>query len=154
QRKLDEFNASQGGPSRIEVCWDIRRDRWCIYAIPQDYGHHPLSKTWVTPKLLRPFVDGSGRVGVFLFTWVDEQGNFLPLDDRLFKALHYADSFSSKDHFEKTITEPAIQRELQQKKELREIAYGARSYWFGLDKATSIPGRGNWRRAGNAATHY
>jgi len=153
QRKLDQFNSSQGGPSKVEICWDMRRNRWCVFAIPVDYGHHPLSKTWVTPKLLRPFLDGSGRTGVFLFTWQDANGEYLPLDDRIFQALHFADSFTSKDHFEKSIEEPEMQRELSRKKDLRDIAYGAKNYWFNLDKQTSIPGRGNWRRARGLATH-
>src|SRR2546428_13510479 len=128
QRELDQFNDSQGGPSRIEVCWDMRRDRWCIFAVPLDYGHHPLSTTWVTPKLLRPFLDGSGRMGVFLFTWQEPDGTFLPLDDRLFKSLRWADSFRSKDHFDETIKRPEIQMEMAATKDRRDIAYGAASY--------------------------
>jgi len=154
RRALDQFNDSQGGPSYIEVCWNPRSNRWCVFAIPQDYGTHPLAKNWVTPKMLRPFLDGSGRMGVFLFTWQDEKGDYLPLDGRLFAALRYADSFADKDHYEKTIVQPEIAKKIAQKKELRDIAYGARNYWYGLDKAVSVAGRGNWRRARDMATHH
>jgi hypothetical protein len=147
QRKLDEFNASQGGPSYIDVCWDPHRDRWTVFAVPQDYGHHPLSKTWVTPKLMRNFLDGSGRRGVFLFTWRGANGEYMPLDDRLFTALRYADSFSDKRHFEKTIEEPEAKREMELKKERRDIAYAAKEYWWNLANVTSAGNHGNWRRA-------
>ena len=147
QRKLDEFNAAQGGPSYIDLCWNPRSDRWTVWAVPQDYGHHPLSKTWVTPKLLRKYLDGSDKRGVFLFTWQGAQSEFLPLDDRLFEALRWADSFSSKDHFERTIEQPEMKRNLTLKKELRDIAYGAREYWWNLAKVTASHGHGNWRRA-------
>jgi len=147
QRKLDQFNASQGGPSYIDVCWDMRRNRWCIFAVPQDYGHHPLSKTWVTPKLLRPYLDGSSKKGVFLFTWQDDRGEFLPLDDRLFTTLYWADSFRSKEHYEETVEQPEAKRELAEQKERRNIASAAREYWWNMAIASNAAGKGNWRRA-------
>jgi hypothetical protein len=147
RRKLDQFNDSQGGPSSVEVCWDPKRNRWTVYAIPVDYGHHPLAKNWVTPKLLRPFLDGSGRQGVFLFTWQSETGEYLPLDDRLFTTLHWADSFSDKHHFEKTIEEPEARREIAGEKERRNLAAVAREYWWNLGIVSNASGKGNWRRA-------
>lgn len=148
KRKIDDFNASQGGPARIELCWDPRRDRWCVFAIPQDYGTHPLSKSWVTPALLRPFLDGSGRRGVFLNTWQDEHGDYLPVDERLFDALRYADTFRDKEHYENNFKRVEVQKELALEKGRRDIAYGARSYWQGLDRVMVGSGfKGNWKRA-------
>jgi hypothetical protein len=158
QRQLDEFNESQGGPAYIELCWDMRRNVWTVWAIPVDYGTHPLAKNWVTPKLMKPFLDGSGRMGVFLFTWSDPDstppGGFMPLDGRLFNALRYADTFRDKHHFDQTITEPELKKEMLLKKETRDIAYGAASYWAGLNRVmVGSNFKGNWRRAAGLYTH-
>jgi hypothetical protein len=148
QRTLDDFNASQGGPVTIVVCWNPRKDRWTVYAVPYDYGTHPLSKTYVHPKLMSNFLDGSGRRGVLLFSWQDVDGSYLPLDDRLIRALKLADSFQSKTHFEENFITPELQRQAAQDKEVRNIAYGARSYWWNVPTVTvGSHSGGNWRRA-------
>ncbi len=158
QRELDLFNESQGGPAYIAVCWDVRRDRWTIWAIPVDYGTHPLAKNWVTPTLMRDFLDGSGRRGVFLFSWTDPDSNppggYMPLDGRLFNALRYADTFRDRKHFEHTVEEPELKKEMLLKKETRDIAYGAASYWAGLERVMmGSHFKGNWRRAAGIYTH-
>lgn len=156
QRKLDEFNAAQQ-PRVVDIyaVWDPRIDRWTIWALPVDHSSHPLHRKHITKKLCKPFPDGSGREGVRLFVLAEynarmEDIGFMPLDDRLFDMLRLADTFSSKDHYEKTFEEPEARKALAQQKAVRDIAYGARSYWFGLDnlivsKSTDIPSGGDWR---------
>lgn len=134
QRGLDQFNQSQGGPARIELCWHPYKDRWAIFAVPQDYGTHPLAKNWVTPKLMTPFPDGSGRQGVALGLWQGANGEYLPIDERFYEALRYADSFRSKDHYDEVFTQREQAQELEESKRLRDIAYGAKNYWFHYDR--------------------
>lgn len=148
QRKLDLFNDSQGGPVTIVVCWDPKRSRWAVYAVPYDYGSHPLSRTYIHEGLMTNFLDGSDRRGVLLYRWQDEFKNFLPLDDRLIRSLQYADTFRDKEHFKNTVENPEVLQELAKSKEMRDIAYGAKSYWWNVANTTvHAGGRGNWRRA-------
>lgn len=142
QRKLDEFNASQvPRVSDITVCWDPHKSRWAIYAIPVSDTSHPHYRPDATRKLLTNFVDGSGRRGVYLGSWAQRANTghdigFMPLDDRFFHALKYADTFSSRTHFEDTIEKTEARAELEQNARIRDIAYGARSYWWNLDRPT------------------
>lgn len=153
ERKLDEFNSAQGGPSRVAICYDPKIERWTVWAIPIQDSHHPLGRNKNVQILLRSFPDGSGRQGVRIFIWCDVDDNgrdigYRALDDRVFEALRYADTFSDKDHFEKVFTEPDMRRERNFNKFLREIAYAARSYWFTLDRLAVNPhvkGPGDWR---------
>ena len=150
RRKLDEFNASQGGPARIDVAWHPKKERWQVFAVPQDHTHHPLARNDITIKLVRPFPDSSGREGVLLFTLRAEDGGFMPLDDRLFTTLYWADSFRSRHHFDETIKNPEIQKELAMKKDLRERVSGATDYWYGIDRVVKsmnpdIKQPGDWR---------
>lgn len=155
QRKIDNWNSDKGGPSYIAVAWNPVKERWQVFAIPIQESHHPLAKNHLTQKLMRRLPDESGREGVLLFTWCnrDERSNdvgFEPLDDRLFQALDWADSFKSKRHFEETIKEPEIVAERTMKKRLRDIAGAATEYWYKLDSLTinpNIPAGGDWRGA-------
>jgi hypothetical protein len=153
QRKLDEFNRSQNAHVDIAVTWDTRRRRWQVWAIPTADSSHPHYNPKMLLQLARTLPDGSGRSGVKLFLWAryDEQGQdagYLPLDDRLLDSLRMADSFRSRNHFDEVITEPELQKEITLKQRLRDIAYGARSYWWGLDRLSIAPGArggGDWR---------
>lgn len=151
QRKLDDFNASQGGPSYVAVCWHPGKERWQVFAVPQDHGSHPLARRDITIKLCRPFPDGSSRRGVLLFTWCRRDNHnrdlgFEPLDDRIFHTLHWADSFRSRRHFEETIEEPEMVANAIRNKELRDIAGAAAEYWHGIDRLVVGPGTsGDWR---------
>lgn len=148
QRKLDQFNDSQGGPSQIAVAWNNQSGRWQIYAVPVQDSHHPLARQKNLLQLMRTFPDGSDRRGVLLFTWQDDKNGYLPLDDRLFHALHWADSFSSRRHFEETIDEPEFKKELALKKNVREMTKACANYWYTLDRLAINPhikGPGDWR---------
>ena len=150
RRKLDEFNQSQGEP-HIEILWDHKQKRWTLYALSSGTSH-PQYSVENLRKLSRPLPDGSGRQGVFLFTWAQRDAlgqdlGYLPVDGRLFDALHWADTFSDRRHFEKTFEDPEVARDVAQKRALRDIAYGARSYFWGLDKLIKGPHSvgGDWR---------
>jgi len=150
QRELDQFNISQGGPARIEVCWNPTKHRWTVYAVPQGDSFHPLARNDVTQKLMTNFLDGSGRRGVLLFSWEDAKGDYLALDGRLFDALRLADSFRSRRHYEETVEEPEVKRELAMQKRLRDIAGAASRYWHRLDNIIksmnpSVGSTGDWR---------
>jgi len=153
QLKVDSFNDAQGGPSRIELCYDPYSERWSVWAVPVQDSHHPLGRNKNVQKLLRPFPDGSGRRGIRVFDWCERDAvgrdiGFRPLDDRIFYALHLADSFADRRHFEETFEAPAAKKELAQKSHLRELAYAARSYWQSLDRLAVNPyikGSGDWR---------
>lgn len=138
QAKVDEFNLSQGGPARVETAWNPKTSRWEVWAIPVDHSSHPLGKKDTVLKLLRDFPDHSGRRGVKLFVWCkrDDKGRdtgFVQLDDRIFETLRWADSFRSKDAFQRVVEEPQMRKDLALKRRIRDIAYGAREYWWGLD---------------------
>lgn len=144
QAHLDQFNARQGGPSVIALAWSPKVARWRVYAVPVSDSSHPLARNGITKQLLRPFCDGSGRLGVPLFWWDD------PLDRRLFDVLYFADSFRDKRHFEQTIEQSEAARE-QAKKARRLNALGAaREYWQAIDR-TLVPvnpamkSTGDWR---------
>lgn len=150
QRRLEEFNLSRGGPAYIAVAWDVNKARWRIWAIPVNDSRHPLARNGITSKMSRPLPDGSGRWGVPLNLWQGLNGEFEPMDERLFEAIVYADSFRSRKHFEETIEQADIQRELAQSKKLRDISYAARSYWWGLDRVVknmnpNVSSPGDWR---------
>jgi len=99
QRRVDEFNRCQGGPVHIALAWNPYIDKWQVFAIPVQDSHHPLARNSVTASLRRPLPDDSSRDGILLFTWQDENGVPLPLDERLFDSLRLADSFRDKEHF-------------------------------------------------------
>ena|SRR5688572_1767756 len=150
QRRLDEFNQSRGGPSHIAVAWDSKKNRWRIWAIPVQDSHHPLAKNDLTNKMSRIIPDNSGRWGIALNLWQGPNGEYEPMDERLFDSLRLADSFASKDHFEKHFGEPATALELAQRKRIRDIVAGAKSYWWALDKLTigmnpAVKAPGDWR---------
>jgi hypothetical protein len=153
QVKLDQFNASQGPPSRIELAFDCKKNRWVVFAVPFSDSSHPLARNYVTRNLKTRFPDDSGREGIRLFTWceTDNNGNdigFKQLDDRLFTALHFADSFKSKTHFDDTIKKPELAAEARQSKQVKEAIFAAREYWHTLDRlliAKSTKSGGDWR---------
>lgn len=155
QRKLDQFNAAKGPPSKIEVAWDSKMDRWRVYAVPISDSMHPKARNGITKQLLRKMPDGSGRWGIPLFVLAqrDDRGvdvGFMPLDDRLFDALNYADTFRSKRHFEETVKQPEIAAEAAKSARAMDALKAARSYWWGLDNLTisyskSSPSGGDWR---------
>lgn len=134
QRQLDQFNDSQGGPSRVAVCWDDQKQRWIVWIVPVNDSAHPMARNDMTKKLLRPLPDESGRWGVRLFTWQGADGRFLPLDGRLFQSLLWADSFRDKQHFENTIEAPEAKKDLAARQQARDLAYAAKNYWWSHDK--------------------
>lgn len=157
QKDLDAFNARQGGVSRIEVAWHPKKSRWQIFAVPISDSFHPLAKNDMTKKLCSKFPDDSGREGVLLFTWCerDERGQdcgYMPLDNRVFETLKYADTFEDKHHFEKTIKNPELAKEARDMKTIRSIMGGAQEYWKGLDSLVismnpDVKASGDWRGA-------
>lgn len=151
QRKLDEFNDSQGPGVKVDVCFDPKIKRWTVWAVPQGDTSHPKYNPRALRQLIRPFPDDSGRWGVKIFTWAEsnERGEDTgprALDDRIFQVLRVADSFRSREHFEEVFEEPEQRRAMETSKMIRDIAYGARSYWWGLDRPTvGARSRGDWR---------
>lgn len=155
QRKLDEFNVAQGGPTLIAAAWNPKRYRWQIFALVQDGTSHPSYRPEIARKLCRPLPDESGREGVLLFTWCerDAAGNDVggcSLDDRIFHTLHYADSFADRHHYENTIRDPHMRREAAESKTVRDIAGAAAEYWHSIDNpiVSMNPARsqpGDWR---------
>jgi len=144
QARIDTFNDAQGGPARIAMAWDIRAERWRVYAVPVYDSTHALARNSITRQLLRPFCDESGRQGVPLFFWDD------PLDERLFTMLRWADSFSDRQHFEKAVEGPEQQREAQQSRRWKDALNGAREYWSTLDRTLvptnpNVASTGDWR---------
>lgn len=135
QRKLDDFNASKGGPARIEVAWNPKSERWEIWCVPVMDSTHPLARNQNTAQQIRPFPDDSGREGVFLNTWGTKE-RFEPLDDRLFEAINFADSFRDRHHFEEIIESPEFKAEARSKADLREKAAATRRYYQGIDSLT------------------
>src|SRR5687767_2959715 len=89
QRRIDEWNSAKGGPAHIAVAWNPQKSRWQIYAIPVADSAHPLARHKHTSMLMTNLPDSSGRRGILLNTWQGAGGDFLPLDERLFEALHY-----------------------------------------------------------------
>lgn len=153
KRKLDDFNADQGGPTAIAVAWNQKKERWQIWAIPIDGSHHPLYNPGRLHDMCRPVPDGSGRMGVLLMSWCkrDSHGSdigFMPLDDRLLHALKWADSFADRRHFENTIEQQEFKKEAELRNDVREVAYAAKSYWHSMDRLAVAPhtkGGGDWR---------
>lgn len=148
RRRLDDWNSSKGGPAIIDLVWNPIKNRWQVFAVPVADSAHPLARHKHTSMLLSTYPDGSGKRGILLNTWQGAKGEFLPLDERLFEALDYADSFKSRHHFEETIKNPEIQAELSVSKKARDMAYASRSYWQKLDSLVinpNIPGPGDWR---------
>lgn len=155
QRKLDDFNAAQGGGQKVAVVFDAKQKIWTVWVVPcGDTSHRDYDPVKLR-SLLREFPDYSGRRGVKLFDWADEvkdpYSNEMvkvrrPLDDRLFKVLHMADTFKSRQHFEETFEQPEVKNELAVDKSVRDIAGAVREYWWNLDKVLVGAGsRGNWR---------
>lgn len=175
QDTLDAFNRSQGPPTEIAVVWndkafkrEVKKDawgipvyeydgRWQVFAVPVSESTHPLARNSRTRKLLSRLPDDSGREGVLLFTWCErnEIGHdvgFLPLDTRLLDALIFADSFRDKQHFEKTIKNPELEREKRDIKTLQAIMGAGQQYWKGIDSLTismnpDVRVGGDWRGA-------
>lgn len=150
QVRLDAYNAANPGPAYIALAWHPEKLRWQVFAVPTEVSYHPLARNDATMKLVTSFPDQSGRRGVLLNTWQGAEGEFLPLDERLFEALAYADSFRDREHFERTINGPAAQKELAHKRHLRDIAASARSYWWKLDQVIknmnpAVSSPGDWR---------
>lgn len=151
QRKLDDFNNSQGGNISVDVCFDPKIKRWTVWAVPEGDTTHPKYRPEALKQLVRPFPDESGRWGVKLFTWAetDTKGDDIGprnLDDRVFQVLRWADSFQDRQHFEKVFEAPETRRELATRQDAREIAYHAKNYWYGLDRTTVGYGsKGDWR---------
>jgi hypothetical protein len=140
-RDLDNFNASRGGPTRVAPAWNPQLARWQIFAIPVYDSPHPLARNQFTKKLMKRLPDDSGREGVLIFTWCarDAAGRdvgFEPLDTRIFQLLDWADTFKDKQHFEKAIQEPELQREIAQKRRFRAVAGGVAEYWRNFQKLT------------------
>lgn len=158
QRKLDQFNTAQGGPSRVEVAWNPKSSRWEVWAVPTEIAGIGKFRD-VTARLRRPFPDDSSREGIKLFTWEEynEKGQrigFLPLDNRIFDALRWADSFRSKNHFDETIKNPEIEKEVRSKAHIRAVAAGTANYWANLDRTLvsmnpGIKAKAAWRDAGH-----
>jgi len=150
QRQLDEYNDSRGGPAKIALAYHPEKERWQVFAIPVQDSHHPLARNEITAQLTRPLPDDSGRHGILLNTWQGAQGEYLPLDGRLFEALDFANSFTSKDHFEKTIEEPEMRREMARTKRVMDAATAAKQYWWKLDSIVksmnpAVRVGGDWR---------
>lgn len=156
QRKLDDFNASIGGPSRVEVCWNPRTSRWEVWAVPVSDSAHPKARNDRTKELLRRFPDGSGREGVLLFVWCrrDSSGKdvgYVDLDDRIFTTLRWLDTFNNRREFERIMYSDEA-KEAAWKEGLREIVASAVEYWKNIDNPTvsldpSIRAPADWRTA-------
>lgn len=150
QRRLDEWNDAKGGPTCIALAWHPQKDRWQVFAVPVSDSYHPLARNKHTAKMLTNFPDGSGRRGILLNTWQGAQGEFLPLDERLFEAINWADSFRDRQHFENTIEAHETKRELAQQKHLRDLAAYGREYWWRLNSVMKnmnpeVNVGGDWR---------
>lgn len=146
QERLDRFNEAQSGPSQIAIAWDSKYNRWRTWVIPIADSYAPGARNARTMSLLETMPDG--RRAVKLNLWQGADGEYLPLDERYFDALRWADSFRDKQHFEETIERPEFQKEIAFNKRLRDIAYGARSYHWNRDKLMINPhlkGPGDWR---------
>lgn len=157
QRKIDQWNDSHPGPSDIAVAWNPRTSRWEIWAIPTEMSYAPTARNDLTAKLMRPFPDDSSRRGIKLFSWSEwnEHGQdigYAPLDDRIFDSLHWADSFRSKDHFEETVTQPEILKEIREKKHIRAVAAGTAQYYHNIPNPMismnpDVKQKADWRSA-------
>ena len=151
QRELQQFNEAQGGPARVEVCWHPKKERWCVYAVPQNDSAHPLARNDMTAQLLTNYPDGSDRRGVLLCTWQGKDEEYLPLDNRVFEALIYADSFRDKQHMKHTLDDAAERQDREAQSVVRDIAKGAADYWkhFGsrtlVGVNTDVKSTGDWR---------
>ena len=155
QRELDAFNVRQGGDQKVVIAWDAKQGIWTVWVVPHAATVHRDFDAETLNQLMREFPDYSGRWGVKIFDWADEVEDkwtgekvkkFRSLDMRLFEALKMADSFNSRQHFEETFEDPDFQRQLRLNADIRDIAAGAASYWYGLDKVTvGAATRGNWR---------
>jgi len=148
QRRIDEWNAAHPGPADIAIAWHPVKNRWQVFAMPVADSSHPLARHEHTSMLMMNLPDSSGRRGILLNTWQGAGGEFLPLDERLFEALHYADSFRSKDHFEETITNPDKAKEIATSKKAADLIHAAREYWWKLDSLTINMNPANRQRAG------
>lgn len=150
QAKLDDFNTSQGGNIKIDVCWNSKKGRWQVFAVPN-------VQRGSGAKMMVNFPDGSGRRGVHVFTLADhnskgEDIGFHQLDDRLFKYLRWADTFRSRTVFEDTIEKPEAKRKAAEDKDLKDAIHTSRQYWRKMDDltismnpATKVDGDRRWR---------
>lgn len=87
-----------------------------------------------------------GKTWRFLNTWRYPDGSFAPLDDRVFWSLYQMDSWAHPETYHELVEKPEREREELVNKELRETAYGARSYWQNYTRTQVGPGtRGDWR---------
>lgn len=137
QRQIDQWNQSHPGPALIAVAWHPKKGRWQIWAIPTEISRAPLAKNDLTAKFMRPLPDDSGRRGILLFSWCewDQFGNdigYAPLDQRVFDTLHWCDSFRSRQHFEETIKNPELQKEIREKERIRAVAAGTAQYYYNI----------------------
>ncbi len=155
QRKVDDWNAGHPGPAAIAIAYNPRDERWEVWAVPTEMSSFAGARNDVTARLVRPLPDDSSRQGIKLFKWAEynEKGQeigYLPLDNRVFDAIHYADSFRSKDHFKDTVSNPEVEKEVREKAHVRAIAAGAAQYWKSFDRPLvsmnpSIKSGGDWR---------
>lgn len=155
QQELDAFNERQGGDQKVAIVWDAKQGVWTVWVVPHAATVHRDFDAETLNELMREFPDYSGRWGVKIFDWAVETVNewtgekdkgFRALDMRLFQALKMADSFSSLKHFEETFEDPEYQRQLEVNADIKDIAAGAASYWYGMDKVSvGAATRGNWR---------
>jgi len=155
-RTLKRYNEDHPGPdigvfwNSTSLCLDRKRGlwggRWEIWVEVTD-NSHPGNKyldktgdTWHNGKRWR-----------FLNTYKNDDGSFAPLDDRVFTALHWADTWRNKNHYDETVMSLDRSKREQELAATRETASQLASYWrdYGDDVSKFGPGTtGNWRRSG------
>ena len=147
--KLRDHNIDYGSPEVAVVWspesinlgsgrWDPRWEVWIEVA----ENTHPDQK-YVTAKGDR--VQG-GKTWRFLNTWRDHEDSFAPLDDRFFLALNRADTWSSKDHYQKNVVAPHERAEKAQFDLLKDAARGSAEYYHGYtNTSVSASTKGDWR---------
>jgi len=143
KQKLKDFNSSQGGTVEVAVHWDPKKNRWIVWVIPHGETAHPDYQAAKLRRLLQKMPDG--REGVRLFTW-ERDGEYLPLDDRLFYSLKLADSFQDREHYKRTVEDPNLKAAAEKEAGLKDVVYGASSYYWGLDNlSVGTHANSGWR---------
>ncbi len=163
QEKLDSWNTGHPLHPPVHVRWEPKAIKRPIvvwsYGVPiHKWAYEPR---WIVGVLLnnRPegmeklaqYIEGSGGTWfIKLFTWqTQDKGDFLPIDDRIFKVLDAGDM--TKHSYEEMIVDPENQTEAEAMGEFRDLVGEGSKHYLDHDRllvpvgSTDTKTRRDWR---------
>lgn len=149
QRKLKSWNEDHPGPDVAIVwnplavklgqgCYDPRWEIWVEVTSNSHPNHRFVEK--------QGDIRFDGCTWRFLNTYKQPDGSFAPLDDRLFRALYWSDTWRHREHYEEALVSQDIRKKKAETDMIRDTAYGLTEKWKNFDRTQVGSGSsGNWR---------